>query len=65
MNPDDLDLVREELEARLQALTGLADRDAFARELHSLKGIAQVYGLSGFAEAAHLLEDRLAEGVSP
>jgi|TARA_R100000501_G_scaffold13151_3_gene24043 HPt (histidine-containing phosphotransfer) domain-containing protein len=62
MDPEDIDLAREELEARLQAMTGLTDMPAFQRELHSLKGIAMAYGLRGFAEAAHLIEDRIAEG---
>ncbi len=65
MEAEDFEIVREELEARLQAMTGLVDAQAFVRELHSLKGIALAYGLKGFAEAAHLLEDRVAGGANP
>ncbi|MGB3721785.1 MAG: Hpt domain-containing protein [Pacificimonas sp.] len=65
MEDDDFEIVREELEARLQAMTGLADTAAILRELHSMKGIALAYGFRHFASAAHLLEDRIAEGGAP
>ncbi|MBV7255723.1 hypothetical protein KCG44_02865 [Pacificimonas sp. WHA3] len=65
MDMNDFDAVREELEGRLQAMTGLFDPYAFQNELHALGDIARCYGLTGFAEAAHMVEDRVMHGAKP
>src|SRR5438046_9186685 len=54
----------EEIERLLGSMRASADPEAFARDLHTLKGNAAVLGFATLAEHAHRLEGSIESGIS-